>query len=408
MVPLPFDPRSPEFRANPYPTYRYLQIHNPIYYRPEQKDWVLTRYADIVEVLQKPGFGRSPEDQANIQRAKQAPANQFLELRQSSQKLIKLWLVLRNPPEHTRIRQLLHNAFTQSRVQALRSRLQTQVDDLIDRVKERGKMDIIQDLAYPLTLQSNCEVLGINRSQWDPRFQQRSQDLSLTLDLDATAIANERGLLAIAGFAEYFRSLIANWHSDSPPQDCAIGTLIQAQAEGKLSERELIANCILLFHAGQSTTKDLIANAILVLLRHPEQLHLLQTDPSLIEMTISEVLRYQSPLQSMSRTALSDIQLSNQTIHQGEVLHCIIAAGNRDPAKFPDPDRFEIKRKPNPYLSFGHGIHTCIGMHLAKLVAEIAVGTLVRRLPELSLATDCLEWEETFVVISLKSLPVVF
>ncbi|WP_254565617.1 cytochrome P450 [Oscillatoria sp. HE19RPO] len=408
MVPLPFDPRSPEFRANPYPTYRYLQTHHPIYYRAERKDWLLTRYADIVEVLQNPSFGRSPEEQANRQSAKQAPANRFLELRQESQKLMKLWLLLRNPPAHTRIRHLLHHAFTQSRIQALRSRLQTQVDRLIDRVKNRRKMDIIQDFAYPLTLQSNCEVLGIPESEWHPHFQQRSQDLSLTLDLDATAIANERGLLAIAAFADYFRSLVANWHSYSLPHNTAIGTLIQAQAEGKLSERELIANCILLFHAGQSTTKDLIANAILVLLRHPEQLHLLQTDPSLIEMTISEVLRYQSPLQSMSRTALSDIQLSNQTIDCGQILHCIIAAGNRDPAKFPDPDRFDIKRKPNPYLSFGHGIHTCIGMHLAKLVAEIAVGTLVRRLPELSLATDCLEWEETFLVIGLKSLPVVF
>lgn len=411
-VPLPFNPRSPEFRANPYPTYRYLQTHHPIYYRPERNDWVLTRYADIVEVLQNPSFGRSekePEEElARLQTAKQEPSNRFLDLRQSSQKLMKLWLLLRNPPDHTRIRHLLHNTFTQPRIQALRSHLQANADDLIDRVKDGGKMDIIHDLAYPLTLASNCEILGITQQERHPRFKQWSQDLSLMLDLDVTPISNERGLLAIAGFAEYFRSLIANWHNYSHSQDALISILIQAQAEGKLSQEELIANCILLFFAGHSTTKYLIGNSILVLLRHPEQLHLLQADPSLIEMAVSEVLRYDSPVHAMSRTALSDIQLSNQTIHRGQSVHCIIAAANRDPAQFPETDKFDIKRKPNPYLSFGKGIHTCIGMHLAKLVAEIAVGTVVRRFPGLSLATDSVELEETFVVISLKSLPVVF
>jgi pimeloyl-[acyl-carrier protein] synthase len=407
-VPLPFNPRSPEFRANPYPTYRYLRTHHPIYYRPERNDWVLTRYADIVEVLQNPSFGRSEEGQARLQTAKQELSNRFLYRRQESQKLMKLWLVLRNPPDHTRIRHLLHNTFTQPRIQALRSHLQANVDDLIERVKERGKIDIIHDLAYPLTLGSNCQILGIPKQEWHPRFKTWSEDLSLAMDLDVTPIANERGLLAIAGFAEYFRSLIAKWHTYSHPQDSLISTLIQAQAEGKLSEEELIANCILMFFAGHSTSKHLIGNGILALLRHPEQLHLLKAYPSLIEMTVSEVLRYDSPVHAMSRTALSDIQLSNQTIHRGQSVHCIIAAANRDPAQFTDSDKFDIKRKPNPYLSFGQGIHTCIGMHLAKLVAEIAVGTVVRRLPGLSLATESVEWEETFVVIGLKSLPVVF
>lgn len=187
-----------------------------------------------------------------------------------------------------------------------------------------------------------------------------------------------------------------------------MSTLIKAQAEGQLSEEELLGNCILMFFAGHSTTKYLIGNSILTLLNHPEQLHLLQADPNSIQMTIAEVLRYDNPVQFISRTALSDIQLSNQTIHRGQVVHCILAAGNRDPAQFPDPNKFDIRRQPNPYLSFGQGIHICLGKHLAKLVAEIAVVTLVRRLPGLSLATESLEWEETFLVRGLKSLPVVF
>ena len=407
-MPLPFNPRSPEFRANPYPTYRYLQTHQPIYYRQERKDWVLTRYADIVEVLKNPSFGRSESGLAELMAANQEPINRFLSLRQESQRLMALWLVLRNPPDHTRIRQLLVATFSPAGIKTLRSRLQARVDDLIEGVKERGKMDIIGDLAYPLTLGANCEIMGIPEKEWHPRFKQWSEGLSAVGDLDASAIANERGLLAIAGLAEYFRSLIAKCYSHSQPQDNLISTLIQARAEGKLSEEELLATCILIFFAGDSTTKHLIGNSILTLLNNPEQLRLLQADPSLIETTISEVLRYEGPFQVVSRTALSDIKLSNTTIHRGEIVNCMLAAGNRDPAQFPDPDKFDIRRRPNPYLSFGRGIHICLGKHLGKLLAEIAVGTLVQKLPGLSLATKSLEWEETFLARGLKSLPVVF
>ncbi|MBC6418412.1 MAG: cytochrome P450 [Prochloron sp. SP5CPC1] len=414
-MPLPFNPRSPEFRANPYPTYDYLRSHHPIYYRPERKDWVLTRYADIVEVLKNPSFGRSEGGLANLMTAKQEQIHKFLSLRQESQRLMKLWLVLLNPPNHTRIRHLLRTPFTQSRIQALRCQghasrphIQAKVDDLIERFKDRGKMNIIHDLAYPLTLGVNCEILGIPEAEWHPRFRQWSENLSVVADLDVTPIDNERGLLAIAGLAEYFRSWIAKCRSGSEAQDNLINALIKAADEGKLSEEELLGNCIMMFAVGHSSTGNLIGSSILTLLNHPDQLQLLQADPSKIEMTISEVLRYESPVQGISRTAMSDIELSNQTIHRGEVVNCIIAAANRDPAQFPDPDKFDIRRQPNPYLSFGRGIHNCIGKHLAKLVAEIAVGTLVRRLPGLSLATASLEWEDSFLGRGLKSLPVAF
>jgi pimeloyl-[acyl-carrier protein] synthase len=408
-IPLPFNPRSPEFRANPYPTYHYLRTHHPIYYRSERKDWVLTRYADILEVLNNPNFGRSEQESAKLQSANQAPINRFLSLRQESQKLMKLWLVLRNPPDHIRIRRLLRNSFTQSRIQTLREHIQTKVDNYIDQIKERGKMDIIDDLAYPLTLGINCEIfLGIPPQEWHPQFKQWSENLSLVADLDITPLANERGLLAIAGLAEYFRNWIAKCSTDSQQQDNLISTLIKAEYKGELTEEELIANCIMMFAVGHSSTANLIGISILNLLKHPEQLHLLQADSSLIEMTISEVLRYDSPVQGISRTALSDIQLSNKTIQRGEIVNCIIAAANRDPAQFPDPDKFDIRREPNAYLSFGQGIHICIGRHLGKLVAEIAVGTLVRRLPNLSLAMESLEWENCFLGHGLKSLPVAF
>ena len=407
-LPLPFNPRSPSFRANPYSTYDYLRTHHPIYYRTERKDWVLTRYADIVEVLKNPSFGRSEQGSKKLQTTNQEPINHFLSLRQESQKLMKLWLVLLNPPDHTRIRHLLRNSVTPLRIQGLRSHIQANVDHLIEEVKDWGKIDIIHDFAYPLTLGVNCKILGIPPQFWHPRFKQWSDNLSIVADLDVTPIANEQGLLTIAGLAEYFRNWIAKCRTCSQPQDNLISTLIQAEEEGQISEEELLGTCIFMFAVGHSSTGNLIGSSILTLLNHPKQLHLLQADPSLIETTISEVLRYESPVQGISRTALSDIELSNQIIYQGEIINCIIAAANRDPALFPEPNKFDIKRKPNPYLSFGQGIHNCIGKHLGKLVAEIAVGTLVHRFPGLSLAKLSLEWEDSFLGRGLKSLPVVF
>jgi pimeloyl-[acyl-carrier protein] synthase len=407
-VPLPFNPRSPEFRANPYPTYLYLRTHHPIYYRPERNDWVLTRYADIVEVLKSPCFGHKTklEHVTQYLTLKQQPINRLLQVMQESQKLLNLWFVLKNPPAHTRMRQVFQPAFTQAQIQALRPHIQATVDSHIERVQDQGKMDIIADLAYPVAVRSICEILGIPKQEEHPRFKQWSQELSLAIDIDVTPLNHERGLLALAGLTEYFRTVIAK--SRLSRQNNLIRTAIQAQIEGHLSEEELLANCSLMFFSGHSTTKHLIGTAILTLLRHQEQLRLLKEEPSLIEITIPEIWRYDNPFQGIFRTALENIKLSDCLIHKGDTLYCIIAAANRDPDQFPEADKFDIKRTPNPYLSFGQGIHTCIGIHLAKLVAEIAVGTLVRRLPGLSLATDSLEWEETFLVRGLKSLPVVF
>jgi len=408
-MPLPFNPRSAEFRANPYPTYHYLRTHHPIYYRPERKDWILTRYADIVEVLKSPSFGHS---ESGLTRSEMVATNQesiLLSLRHKSQKLMKLWLLLRNTPEHTRLRNLFREHFNSKRIQTLRTYIQTKADALIEPVKESGKMDIINDFAYPLTIDVNCNnMLGISPQAWHSSFRQWAEELTLIADLDPTLISTERGLLAIAGLAEYFRNLIAKCRNDSELQDNLISILINAETNGQLSEEELLSHCVLLFFTGYFSSQHLIGIGILTLLNHPQQLQLLQADPTLIEVTIAEVLRYNSPVQGVPRTALSDVQLSNQTIRKGEIVYCLIAAGNRDPAQFPEPDKFDIKRQPNPHLSFGKGIHVCVGRHLAKLVVEIAVGTLVRRFPELSLATNSLEWEDSFLGHGLKSLPVTF
>jgi len=416
-MPLPFNPRSPEVQANPYPTYRYLQKHHPIYYRTDKKDWILTRYADIVEVLKHPNIGRKnpylgrseeflarppkPIETNNLQA-------KFWLWRQQSQKIVDAWIIQQDSPDHAKLRQIIQPFFTPLRLQPWRSQIQTKVNILLDRIQERGRMDIINDLAYPLTLGAIGEMLGIPEQAWHRHFKQWSKDISLLGDIDVSAIVQERGWLAIANLADYFKNLIAQYHNSSEMPDNLICNLMQAQAEGKLSEEEVVAHCILLWFGGHSTTQSLIGASILTLLHHPQQLQMLQTDSSLIAMTIAEVLRYSSPSQAVGRTALLDIQIGDRIISKGEIVRCILGAGNRDPAQFSNPDQFNIQRTPNPYLSFGQGIHNCIGKHLGKLVTEIAVGTVVQRFPNLSLATDSIEWEDSFLGRGLKSLPVVF
>ena len=211
-VPLPFNPRSPEFRANPYPTYDYLRTHHPIYYRPEGKDWVLTRYADIVEVLQNPRFCHSellpqkPTQEHDL-------LDRLLSLRCASQRLMRLWVILSNPPAHTRIRKLFQNSFTFGQVQTLRSQIQAKADRLIAGFEGLDSIDIMRDLAYPLTMHATCQILGILPEEQHPQFPQWSHNLSSIIDLDVSPIDNERGLLAIASFAEYFRSWIAKYRN---------------------------------------------------------------------------------------------------------------------------------------------------------------------------------------------------
>lgn len=411
-TPLPFDPRSPEFIANPYPTYEYLRNNHPIYYRPEQKDWVLTRYADITQVLKDPSFARSEKNKFLQQVPIPNFNNRLLELRYESQKLMTLFLVLLNAPEHTKIRNLLKIPFTPSRIKLLKSHLEETINCLIDRVKDRGKMDIVADLAYPLTLGINLKILGIPPTEWHPNFKQWADSLSGILDLDITPISNEKGLFAVAGLAQYFRNWISKCRHDThlQQQDNLINILIKAEAKNQISEEELLASCIFMFAAGHSTNANFIGTSILTLLKNPEQLELLKADRSLIKSAMAEIIRYDTPAQAIFRTVSADIQLSNQIIRQGEKVNCIIAAANRDPEQFVNPEKFDITRNPNPYISFGQGIHNCIGRHLVMFVAETTLPILLDRLPNLSLENESLplEWDDYFVTRGLKELIVKF
>ncbi|MGC1308429.1 MAG: cytochrome P450 [Phormidesmis sp.] len=402
---LLFDPRSSGFRANPYPAYHYLRTHHPIYYRRDRKDWILTRYADIHTVLNSSQFGRPEKKTIQPQSKAEVLLPHFLQLRQDSQNLMRLWLLLLNPPDHTRIRRILQSAFTASKIQALRSYIQASVDSLIESTLSTGEMDVVCDFAHPLTLDLNCKLLGIPPYS---QFSQWTRGLSLITDMDVTPVAREQGLLAISGLVEHLRALIVQVRCEPSSPDGLLRTLADSADRGELSEDELLSNAIFMFATGHSTTEYLISNSVLALLNHPAQLHRLRANPQLISSAIDEVLRYDSPAQSTSYIALSDVEINRQIVRRGERVHCILAAANRDPEQFSNPNEFDIGRKPNTHLSFGRGTHACIGKHLAKMVSEIAVLAIVTKLPQINLKLKTLEWGEPFMTRGLKSLLVSF
>jgi cytochrome P450 len=317
------------------------------------------------------------------------------------------WMLQQDPPDHTRLRGLVVKAFTARRVEDMRPRIQEIVDQTLDALIGRGEMDLIADFAYRLPVTIICDMLGIPEEHREV-FHKRSNDGGRLLDpvpLSPQEIAdgNANNLMAQA----YFQNLFELRRRD--PGDDLITQLVQAEEDGsKLSNEELTANIILLFGAGHETTVNLIGNGLLALHRNPDQLALLQARPDLIVNAIEEFLRYDSSVQLTGRVALEEIEdLGGRRIPKGESVLCLLGSANRDPAVYPDrPEQLDITRPNVKPLSFGGGIHFCLGAQLARIEAEIAILTLLRRLPELKLVdADNPEWRPTFVLRGLKQLP---
>ena len=405
---MAFDPREPKFRANPYPTYAMMRTLDPIHYRPAHDDWILTRYADIMNVMKDANFGHAEwQDSAQFKEDQAVDRHPLLRFRLDSQRLMRLWVLLQNPDTHTRLRKAMHRPFTPRLIKALQEKIDYCANQLIDQVEAAGEFDLIHDFAHLLPTTIISDMLGIPPTDY-VLCGRLSTNLAYLLDLDVSPIDSERGYLAFSGFIQYFRRQIAQADSSSEREENLLANLIKAHKQGQLSEDELLAHCTLLFFAGHSTTQHLIGNGMLALLQHPQQWQRLQSTPDLIGATVQECLRYDTSAQIISRTALSDGNVGGKTIRKGQRVHLILGAANRDPAQFAEPDRFDIQRQPNPHLSFGFGIHYCFGAPLGQLLAEIAITTLARRLPNLMPQTDLLEWEDKLTVRGLKRLPVTF
>ena len=290
-------------------------------------------------------------------------------------------MLLQDPPDHTRLRTLVSKAFTPRAIESLRGRIEQMVDALLDVAVDRGEMDLIADLAYPLPASVICEMLGVPLQDRD-RLREWSADIARSLD---AVIVSDPEVIARANAAgvalrEYFERLVAE-RRRAPRADILSGLIAAEEAGDRLSTDELFATVILLFLAGHETTANLIGNGMLALLRHPAELARLRDDPALIESAVEELLRYDSPVQRVSRITTADVVIGDRTIPAGSLAMALLAAANRDPAYFPDPDRLDVARRDNRHLAFGSGIHFCLGAPLARLEGRIVFAALLAPLP---------------------------
>jgi pimeloyl-[acyl-carrier protein] synthase len=401
-LPVEFNPFLPEFRENPYPFYHRLRSVDPVHWSDIAGRWVLTRYGDCVAVLRDATrFSADPNTWSGFPDfvAAQGGPGPLMEMQTN-------WMLMKDPPDHTRLRMLVTKAFTPRVAEGMRPRVQAIVDNLLDDVQAAGHMDLIANLAFPLPTIVICEMLGVPVEDRE-QFKGWTRDLARSLDPIVTPEIIAAADQATVAFADYFRSLVATRRKN--PQNDLLSGLIAAEERGDhLTEDELLATAILLLGAGHETTMNLIGNGTLALLCNPDQLTKLQHDPTLMPSAVEEFLRYDGSVQMTARTALTDVEIGGKTIPKGVQAIIILGAANRDPAQFLDPDRLDITRPDNRHIVFSYGIHHCLGAPLARVEGQVTINTLLRRMPNLRLTGEPLEWRETVTLRGLKALPVTF
>ncbi|HTM54455.1 MAG TPA: cytochrome P450 [Pirellulales bacterium] len=398
---------SPEFKADPFPFYRRLRETAPVYrvMMPDrQTAWLVSRYDDVISVLTDERFAKDAFRVLSKERLADVPWLTKL--------MIPLLIPLsnhmlnRDPPDHTRLRGLVQQAFSPRRVEAMRGRIESLADELLDRVERRGRMDLIADYALPIPTTVIAEMLGVPVADRH-KFHRWS---SIMLAAGASRFGLLRAMPSAVRFMRYIRRLIKT-RRDSLSDDL-VSALITANQDGqRLGDDELLSMILLLIVAGHETTVNLIASGMLALIEHPDQLQRLRSDPGLIKPAVEELLRFTAPVETATeRFAREDLELAGVKIAAGELVIAAIASANRDETQFMDPDKLDITREPNRHLAFGHGIHFCLGASLARLEAQIAIKALLARTRDLQLAIQPskLRWRRGLVLRGLTALPVSF
>jgi len=390
---------DPEVLANPYPLYHRLRADDPVHWDPFLHAWVVTRYADVVRVLHDFSADRTPGPE-------KLTAMGLSGLNPIAQVMVKQMLFM-DAPAHTRLRALAASAFTPHRVEVLRTHIQEIADGLLDAIEAKGSMDLIADFAAPLPAIVTAEMLGVpvkdseQLKAWSADFAEMLGNFQHNPD------RVPRVLRSLEDMTAYFRAAISEQRTR--PQEGLIHSLATAEIQGdRLSEEEVIANCIVTMVGGQETTTNLIGNGMLSLLRNPEQLAKLRADLSLIPSAVEELLRYESPSQHTARLAPEDTELGGKQIRKRQAVIAVMAAGNRDPERFPDPDRLDITRTDNRHLAFGWAAHFCFGAPLARIEGQIAFATILRRVPVLALEPRPLVWRANLGLRGLIALPIRF
>jgi len=385
--------------ADPYPLYRRLREEDPVHWDPFLHAWVVTRYNDVMQVLSSFSADRTPTP-------KQLNSMGLGDLTPIAQVMVQQMLFM-DAPAHTRLRGLCAEAFTPHRVEALRSHIQEIANRLLDQVQDAGRMEVIADFAAPLPAIVTAEMLGVPTSDhlqlksWSADFA----EMLGNFQHNPNRVMQVRR--SLEGMLEYFRDTIHELRKK--PRPGLINSLLTAEVQGdRLSEEEVIANSILTMVGGQETTTNLIGNGMVTLLRNPQEANRLRQDRSIIGPAVEELLRYESPSQYTGRLAPEDIEIGGKKISKRQAVLAVMGAANRDPERFPDPDRLDLTRKDNRHVAFGWGPHFCFGAPLARIEGQIAFATVLERFRDMQLDPQPLVWRENLGLRGLTALPVSF
>lgn len=388
---------DPEVIDHPYQYFGKLREEDPVHRNEKWGGWIITRYDDIQQCLQD-------DEHLSVKVEADRLRDSSLDI-PNTKSMFPKWIIYLDPPEHTKLRQIMSEAFNPEMVKAQRSQVEAITESLIDDINDRDpdEIEFIEEFAYPLPVRIISDIMGLPRED-EAKIGEWSSNIALTLfhyyDADDRHQKTEEG---VREFSEYLHEIVQRRQAD--PQDDLITYLNRAEVDGAtLSEDEVVAVALLLIFAGHETTTKLLANGILELLRHPEQMDMLREDPSLARSAVEEILRYQGTTKSLTRGVVKDFELRGNQISAGERVLLSIAAANRDPRQFDNPDEFDITRGTASHLGFGHGAHHCLGAPLARLETRIAFPAFVQAFPDMELATEELEWTKSPLVRGLEEL----
>jgi cytochrome P450 len=393
-----FNPFLPSHRRDPHATWRAMREADPVYWHPIFRIWMLTRYDDVLHVLRDPNF---TTDRSSVPVMRAATRMAGDDPRFGA--MIARSLLTIDGSDHKRLRGLVSKAFTPRRVERLRPRLQRSIDELLDDCAERGEIELVRDLAYPFPVIAIAELLGVPTEDRD-RFAAWSADLVQLLDPLQASGGTTTVRRATHEIFDYFEGVLAERRRE--PRDDLLSAMIAAEEDGQhLETLDLLALSALLLVAGHETTSNLIGNAVLALLRNPDERKRLTDDPNLIGTAVDEFLRFDGPVLFTDRAARSDSEIHGRRIRKNQLVGLVLSAANRDPARFADPDRLDVGRTDNPHLAFGHGNHFCLGSQLAKLETELAVGSLLRRFPDFTGDPEPTGWRRSMILRGPVSVP---
>lgn len=396
---LVYDPADETTRRNPFPLYEALQKHDPVHWSDSLRCWIITRYDDVRQVAMSQSMSSD-----RLQPFYAALKDERRDILSGVMRYLSLWLVFKSPPEHTRLRKLMNTVFTPKLIAAMEPQISATVDHILECLEPGAEIDFMKDVAVLLPAYVILDMLGVPRTDF-PAIKVWSDDLRLFIGTaKGEGDKYRRAREGADRMSEYFRKVIQQ-RRDTPGTD-VISLMVAARDEsGTLSEDELVATCMLILFGGHETTTNLLGSAVIALLDHPEQLQHLRDDPTLITTAVEEFLRYDGPSNSIARVVASEHELGGKSLREGDRVFAMINAANRDPRRFDRPHDLNLERQPNRHLTFGQGLHFCLGAPLARLEAKVCIGKIVARFPHMRYSGGQVDWIDALVMRGPTQLP---